>query len=229
MQSRAEKYLVHSLVQMLQNQPTRQALCRILNIGAGQSLSIERQLSEAGCQYVCDRIDVDACNANYPAVENCWVCSVESMMPVKSSAYEAAFANYVFEHISNLDLAAKEIHRVLAPDAIFVAAIPNPTAIEFRVAKHTPLWLHKKIRQSDAWETKYAYKSINELTSVFEINGFLTTDIQYYPAIGGYLHRFPVLSTLGKIYDQLIERLHQTSLLGDVCIVFQRKNDELAS
>jgi hypothetical protein len=224
MQSRAEKHLVQSLIQIIRLQSQTSLQNRLLNIGAGHSISIEKQLSDAGCQYLCDRLDVDDCLVSYPAIGDCWTCSVEAMFPVQSSCYQAAFANYVFEHISNPDLAAKEIHRILKSNACFVISIPNPTAIEFRISKHTPLWLHKAIRQSHAWETHYAYQGINQLISVFKENGLLAIDVQYYPAVGSYLHKFPILSTLGSLYDRIVEGLYITGLLGDVCVVFQKQD-----
>ena len=84
MQTPAEKKLVHQLYDFIRERKNESNLPLILNIGAGQSISIERQLTNLGCKYVCDRIDIDDCSVKFSTVRDSWICSVEEMTPLKS-------------------------------------------------------------------------------------------------------------------------------------------------
>lgn len=183
MQTPAEIHLVNQTCTFINNYTNDANPCRILNIGAGLSLSIEKQISCRGVKYVEDRIDIEDCKVAYRTIRQSWTRSVENMKPV-ASKYPLAFANYVLEHVQDIHKAASEIARVLHPSGTFVTTVPNPSAPEFIVARHTPLWFHKKIRHAEAWETIYAFNNISELLKVFERNGLVTMDVRYWP-----LHR----------------------------------------
>ena len=173
MQAPAHKFLITQLIEVLNNKRLERAVSpRILNIGAGRSLGIEKRLTSAGCNYICDRLDIDIHKVEHPFVDKFWNCSVESMTSVNSNRYFAVFANYVLEHVFDLHKASREIYRVLKPSGRFIASIPNPTAPEFQLAKHTPLWFHKMIRRGEAWETFYSYKNIRELNNIFILSNF---------------------------------------------------------
>ncbi len=80
------------------------------------------------------------------------------MHPVKSNKYDAAFSNYVLEHVQNLNKAASEVYRVLKPGGIYVTSVPNPAAPEFLLSKLTPMWFHELIRREKAWHTHYSFR-----------------------------------------------------------------------
>lgn len=223
-QTPAEKCLVDQLIRVIKRRRRYSIIHhpRILNIGAGRSLSIEKQLTNAGCNYICDRIDVDDCEVIHPCVGKCWRCSVGSMSPVSSNKYIAAFANYALEHVQDLNKASHEIYRVLKPLGIFVASIPNPTAPEFLLAKWTPLWFHKMIRGGEAWKTYYSYNNIRELSEIFELAGFRTIKISYYSCIEAYLGRFPILRQFARLYDKIIPFLGIKRVMGNVCVIFEK-------
>jgi len=226
MVTQGQQCLVDELSYFLKKRNKRRTPNRILNIGSGINLSIENELVGSRHFFVCDRIDIEDYEVEHPFVEKCLNCSVEEMPQMKSKGYVSAFANYVLEHIPNIRKASKEIFRVLKPGGVFVASVPNVSAPEFQIAKVTPLWFHKLIRQGDAWETHYSYESIEDLKKQFQAAGFSTVKIEYFSAVGGYLRKFPVLSILGRMYDKIIEKLGNKDLLGDVCITF-RKPDNL--
>ena len=95
MASPAEKELVRQLNDFLDGKDNNINIPSILNIGAGQSTSIEKQLSSFECKYQCDRIDIEDCRVTFPTVRHCWISSVEEMTMLGSNTYEASFANYV--------------------------------------------------------------------------------------------------------------------------------------
>lgn len=222
MQTPAEKKLVHQLYDFIRERQNESNLPLILNIGAGQSISIERQLTNLGSKYVCDRIDIDDCSVKFSTVRDSWICSVEEMTPLKSGEYLAAFANYLLEHVMDIQKMCSEIYRILRPSGIFIASIPNLTAPEFILARHTPLWFHKKVRRAEAWETHYSWKTIEELVKIFETNGFIKQYIKYWSFTEGYLWRYPLVSTFSRQYDRIISKTKIKRLMGNVCIVFKK-------
>lgn len=223
MQTPAEKQLVETISSFLLKKNIGD-IPKILNIGAGKSLSIENQLNEQGCSFVCDRVDIENHQIESQFIGNCYQCSIEYMRPVKSSDYDVAFSNYVLEHVQNLNTAACEIHRILEPDGIFVASVPNPTALEVLAARLTPLWLHKVVRGVESWETYYAYSSINALSHIFQDVGFDTIGVKYWSFFEGYMERFVILNKLAHLYDKILNTLQLKVLMGNVCIVFKKCN-----
>lgn len=224
MQTPAEKLLIQNLVLCLKANECDFFARRILNVGSGKSLSIERQLKQAGCNYICDRIDIEDCVVDFSTVRNCWHCSVDNMEPLDSERYHAVFANYVLEHVYNLKGAAQEIYRVLLPDGIFIATIPNTTAPEFIIARHTPLWFHKLVSRRQAWETKYSYNGISALIEIFLDAGFGIEEEKHWPFVEGYLWQYPVVNIFGRLYDRLVSAINMKHLMGQVCIVLRKRD-----
>ncbi|MBE7445020.1 MAG: methyltransferase domain-containing protein [Planctomycetia bacterium] len=136
MQTPAEKYIIETLKSYLcEHYKKDSELPIILNIGAGRNVVIENQLVNSGCTFVCDRADIDNFQISNDYMGNCHLCSVESMHPIKSREYNAAFSNYLLEHVRDLNKVASEIYRILKNRGIYVTSVPNPTAPEFILAK----------------------------------------------------------------------------------------------
>jgi hypothetical protein len=220
--SPAEEHLTQILISFLNSHETDSSAHQILNAGAGQSVVIEKRLLQAGCRYVCDRIDIEDCNVDFPTIGKCWQCSIEEMRPLSPANYIAVFSNFVLEHVENIKGASQEIYRVLAPGGLFIATIPNSMAPEFLVARHTPLWFHKLIRRTSSWETKYSYKSIPELLDMFLKCGFQVKEEKRWPTVGGYPLKYPIIRTIGKLYDNSISAFKCRGLMGNACIVLQK-------
>ena len=222
MQTPAERHLVQKLVSLLDSHDAGSNVPEILNVGAGQSVSIEQRLSQAGCRYVCDRLDVESCKVDFPTVRECWLCSIDVMAPVDSDRYVALFANYVLEHVANIRGASEEVYRTLSPGGCFIATIPNVLAPQFVLARHTALWFHRLVRGGWGWETEYAYESVSQLRDAFIDVGFVLEDEKYWSFVDGYLWRYPILGRLGKSWDKAITRSGSKRLMGDVCLVLRK-------
>lgn len=223
MQSQAEKILVATLTEVIKTTSAAPDKPRILNIGAGRSISIERQLMSNGCSFISDRIDITDCHIHLDCIGECMISPAENMQCVQPDQYIAAFANFVFEHVEDIKKASCEAYRILRPNGYFIASIPNPSAPEFIFARYTPLWFHKFIRGSEAWETHYSYNTIAELTGVFEEAGFQLISIRYAPCVQSYLDRFPLLRVIGRLYDLFATRYSINRLMGHVCTVFKKE------
>lgn len=233
MQTPAEKYLIAKVREALRNVSSSthdhadERVVRLLNIGAGKSTVIENSLQDnSRAQFMCDRVDVSDCSVQHERAGKAFVASVESMPRVPSAHYDIAFANYVFEHVSGLSAAAAEVHRVLKPSGLFVTSLPNPTAPEMWLSKHTHTAFHQCIKGGGeghhAHETHYAYRSIQEFLAIFNKQGFATVEIRYWSHTFGYLYRFPVLRLLSRLYDRVVNRLHIKRFMGNVCIVLKK-------
>ena len=227
MQTPAEKYLIEKVVERLRLNDKSVRPVKILNIGAGKDSILEKGIQDKfGASFICDRLDVVDCRAQYPAVGRCLIASVESMPEIESGGHEIAFANYVLEHVENLPKAAAEIARVLAPAGYFISSLPNPIAPEFLLSKYTPTKFHQLIKGKGegrhAHETRYAYGNIKELIKIFD-QYFSVVEIRYWPILYEYLYRFPLVGWLGKIYDGLVKILNIKMLMGNVCVVLKKK------
>lgn len=193
---------------------------RLLNIGAGSSVTIEDQLHAARNGFTVDRVDVDDPTVAHPVVRDCRIGSIEAL-PLADGVYDAAFANYVMEHVHDLDAAARETRRVLRRGGMLIVSVPNPSAPEFVLSRLTPLWLHRAIRGREAWPTVYAFRTPDDLAARFEQHGFETLSVYRFPFVTGYLHRYPLLRQIGTAYDGVVARLHLRSLMGNACIVWR--------
>jgi len=221
MQTPAEKELVEVVASFLRKSEDKP--CRLLNAGAGRSLIIENELVKKGCPYTCDRLDIDDCDVSHPNVENCHCgCSVERMEPIESGSYDLVFSNYLLEHVEHVDAAASEMSRVLKPGGLFVASVPNPTALEFMVAKRTSLSIHRWLRGGFGWQTYYSYPSIGALTDVLRQAGLEPFKVTYYPCVVQYVEKVPVLRCLGALYDRFIALIGWNRLMGNVCVTARK-------
>lgn len=220
MQTPAEKYMVQHLADFLNSAANREL--RILNIGAGQSLSIERQLEQAGCRYISDRVDIDDCEVDYPRKGEFWQAPVENMDALPANRYKAAFANYLLEHVGDIARACSEIYRVVEPGGMFFTTIPNPSAPEFLVSRLTPTVFHRLVRRGQAWETKYSFRNATDLERHFSRAGFAVEEIKYWSFVEGYLCKFALLGHAGRVYDKAVSLSGIQSMMGNVCLIARK-------
>jgi SAM-dependent methyltransferase len=220
METAAQRQLLDTLERLIAARTD--GLPQILNIGAGQSVVLENRLMLRGSSFVCDRVDIEDCAVQHERVQHCFLCSVEKMQPLESNQYELAFSNFLMEHVVDLPGAASEILRVLKPGGHYIATIPNPRALEIRVAKHTPLQFHRLVRGGSGWETHYTYADLEDLRRIFGEAGFEVVVSSSHPSVESYLVRFRFLRPLGRAYDATLEKLRLRGLMGHACMVFRK-------
>lgn len=105
MQTPAEKYLIETIKKSInQNYELFSDKAKLINIGGGRSTIIEDNLINGVFQFISDRVDVEDIKFNNPFVGNIFRCSVEFMPHVKSGEYDVAFANYVLEHVRDINM-----------------------------------------------------------------------------------------------------------------------------
>ncbi len=225
MQTPAEQCLIQKAIESLPRSGGKK-LSTVLNIGAGRSTVIEQAIAKEVPNFICDRVDVELHRVRHPNIRNEYVASVESMPDVPSDAYDVAFANYVLEHVPKIDDAAREIHRTLKGGGRFIASIPNPGAPEFWISRITPKSFHQIIKGKgkgkEAFETFYAYKNIRGLNRIFERAGFDIVNVKRFSFVRGYLYRFPILNTLSRMYDGILNALRIKPMMGHACVVYEK-------
>ncbi len=225
LQSPAERQLIDELATHIAELP---APARIINLGANTSTVIEDYLVARGIRFTEDRADVIPCDV--PAAP--WKgrifpdTPIENMTKVPSATYDIAFANFVLEHAPDPQRAAQEIARIVKSGGRCIFSVPNPRAPEFLVARATPHGFHETIRGGHAHDvhaTHYVYKTVKNLERQFVAAGF--TLVRHHRAANtyGYLHRFPLLGTVSRWYDGIVNALHLSPLMGASCFVFEKK------
>jgi SAM-dependent methyltransferase len=223
MQTPAEAHLINRLCDYLNCEaPRTGGSVSILNIGAGRSTVIENSLTERGCKFECDRIDVEDCSVELPAVRRSSRCSVEDMRDLEADRYRAAFANYVLEHVSDLQKAALEVFRVLEPGGLFIASVPNLTAPEFVIARHAPARFQAIMTRGKGFHTCYAWRTIDDLMGIFTECGFSFEEARFWAFTEGYLGRYPLLGLVSRLYDRAVSASGIKHLMGNVCVSLRK-------
>lgn len=228
MQTPAEATLIDRTCALLQTLQPAERL--VLNVGAGPSTVIEDEIlrrlgPDSG--FGSDRLDVEDCAVTHPAVRRCVVESVECMTQIPSERYAVVTSNYVFEHVPDCDRALREVSRVLRPGGHFVFTVPNPSAPEFLVARHTPTWFHQLVKgrhegASRCYPTFYDYGSMAGLARLGRQAGLEVRDTFQVSFLWGYLYRWPALSGVGRAWDRAMNRLGARPLLGHVCMTLRK-------
>jgi SAM-dependent methyltransferase len=219
--------LVDDLAALLVSRSGRGNLPVVLNVGAVENENIEWELLRRRISYVCDRIDVMGGDSSLPTVRARWICSVEDMPVAPSGEYDAVVANWVLEHVADVQRSAAEIARVLGERGRLFATVPNPRALEFLIARMTPLWFHSLIRGEPTLFPKYyAYGSIENLVNLFRRNRLRLIKVLRGPAWEVYFWRFPVLRLMARGIDWLLERLPGSNQLGHVYLVFEKSSSD---
>lgn len=223
MQTEAEKYLILTIKKLLEGSD---GVPNIINLGAAKSTVVEEALLETRRDFVCDRSDIGDCHVDAHYVKNCYTLPLEDMKDIPSASYDIAFANFVMEHVEDEALVALETRRIVKEGASLVLSLSNPQAPEFRLAKITPTSFHQLFRKAghdSAYPVNYAYKTIPNLISVMEENGWRLEQMKYFPATYSYLHRAPLINIISLGYDQLITHLNINKWLGHVVCHFVAK------
>lgn len=225
MQTEAEKYLITILKTIVTK---AQYHIKMINLGAAKSTVIETAIltdsSETESQYfICDRVDIQDCHVDNNYVKQTYIGPLEDLSAIPDLSYEAAFANFVLEHINDPYKAAKEMARILKPGGHLVLSMSNPSAPEFIVARFTPTRFHQLFRHADhdeAYPVEYSYKNIANFIDIMIRAGWSLKEEKRFPAIYSYLHRFVFINMLSKVYDNFISFFGLKFLHGHVVLHF---------
>ena len=217
-----EKELVRLLSCEIQqvNEKGRDAL--LVNLGAGSNTAFETRLAGADGSFLVDRIDVEMTVVSHPNVGRQLKQSISHMTGIENSVYDMAFANYVLEHVDDIESTIREIARILRPGGLAVVTVPNPRTPEFIVAAHTPQCFHR-LFQPRAFKTVYAYRSVSHLQRFLELAGFRIERHVRHPVIGAYARRLGSSAHwIGTTYDDAVVRFALAPLCGAVALAARK-------
>lgn len=224
MQTEAEKYLILILKKILAAFTFKGIKPKMINLGAAKSTIIEDSIIETG-DFSCDRCDIQDCAVVKPYVGASFIAPLEDLSPLASNTYDVAFANFVLEHVQNPEKAALEMARIVKPGGEIVLSLSNPQAPEFKLASLTPTSFHQLFRaegHDEAYPVKYAYRSINNFIRLMVQAGWELKERKDLPATYSYLHRWPVVNLLSRVYDSALEITKLSKMMGHSVLHFSK-------
>ncbi len=222
MQTEAEKYLIAVIKKLLS---TNNKQWKLINLGAAKSVVVEKLVQVETANFICDRSDVEDCQVVANFVGDSFICPLEDLSPLPREKYDLAFANFVFEHISQPEKASRELFKILKPGGYLVVSLSNPQAPEFILAKITPTWFHQLFRKADhdeAYPVKYAYKNLKNLQVIMAANGFKLIEDKRFAFTYGYLYRWPIIRHLSRFYDYLLTRNNWRQIMSHAVLIWQK-------
>lgn len=215
-------HMVDQLIDFMRSRRPAEGGRRLLHVGCSDEVEIENELNEHGIDFVSDRLDMESIPVSHPNVGRQWQASVEDMTPVADGQYDAAVADWVIEHVEDLEAAAGELFRALKPGGRLFFTCPNPQALEFKLSRYTPVRFHGLFADHQTFETHYSYRSIDDLVGKFTKKGFRLIQTKFHPAYEVYLWRFPVINLLARAWDRVLVTISRRRLLGHVFVCFQK-------
>ncbi|MFH1702702.1 MAG: class I SAM-dependent methyltransferase [Nitrospirota bacterium] len=178
----------------------------ILDIGAGKN-SVHNY---KGLVKRVVGIDISEEVLTNPYLDEAYRCDITNM-PFEDNRFDLAYADYVFEHLSNPIKAAQEIYRVLKPNASLLIRTPNCWHYAIIVSRYTPHWLHiflrKKLQnkiEGDTFRTYYHCNTQHRIKQDFEKAGFILEHLDMVEKEPSYLMKWGWTFILGLFYERLV-------------------------
>ncbi len=116
------------MLDLLENLPPGS---RVLDLGAGSG---SFRTTRNDIQIV--RLDLQIAAAT---PKNDYVCGTAAGMPFRDRVFDLVIGNHTLEHIAGLDVALREVGRVIRRDGTFYAAVPDTSTLTDRIYR----WLGK--------------------------------------------------------------------------------------
>ena len=120
-------------------------------------------------------------------------------LPFDNDKFDRVFAMEVLEHLRNVEMSLKEIHRVMKPGGIFVLSVPNATALRslIKTFVYSEEHLSKKIESwpefSPDQRDHVNNYDFTHLYRILQVNGFKFRQIAYTSWKFGWLGNIPFL------------------------------------
>lgn len=155
----------------------------VLDFGAGRgetladdNVAYRRQLCDlrSRCSHL-DGCDVDPIILENPYLDAAEVFNVGAPLPYADNRFNLIVARYVFEHLDDPSLAARELLRVLKPGGIIAAATPNKWGYIGVNARAIPSRYHVSVlsrvqperKPQDVFPTQYKLNTRRALKRAF--------------------------------------------------------------
>lgn len=126
------------------------------------------------------------------------------------NTFDVAYADNVFEHISDPSVTLSELLRVLKPGGSLLAKTPNIWHYMPTIARLTPSWFHKLYNsmrgraEDDTFPTLYRANSKGAVMRLSRESGFNVTSIDFIEGRPEYLRMVAPLYLLGLVYERSV-------------------------
>ena len=182
---------------------------QVLDIGPGEGNGFQHRYYLEG-RYIVG-IDPDPNVLKNMHLDEAAVGRVEEL-PFGSDTFDAAVSNYALEHIQYPYTAARELHRVLKPEGVFVFRTPNLLHYVTLISYLTPHSFHNLVAKwargtkgaSDPFPTTYRCNTRGAIQRFFSTAGFRILVLNNIEAEPMYLQFSPMAFLLGVAYERLV-------------------------
>jgi SAM-dependent methyltransferase len=205
---------------------------RVLDFGAGRgehilddSVEYRRQLFNlrGRCAHV-EGCDVDDTVLTNPFLDHAEILQAGAPFPYPDNSFDIIYSRFVFEHIADPDLIARELTRILKPGGLIAALTPNKfgyialaaTLVPNRMHVRALSYVQPRRKSIDVFPTTYRLNTSKAVERAFGTD----VDIHAVYLSGEPAYHFgsPVLYRLTKILHKYLP-----DRLQPLLIVFIRK------
>jgi SAM-dependent methyltransferase len=201
----------------------------VLDIGCGRGdgklhdpVRIRRDL--CNLHDVCGRIigiDPDPAAAMNPLVDEFRRIQDPRHWPVESGSIDLACADYVVEHVDDVDAFFSECSRVLKPGGYLCLRTPNLLSYFGLISKAVPNRFHSKVvtklqdnrQKADVFPTRYRCNTLGKLRRTLRRHGFDACVIGHEPE-PAYLSSSRILFAMGVLHQKLAPSMFRVNLLA---------------
>lgn len=195
---------------------------RVLDFGAGRGehildnpIDYRRRLFDlrGRCAHV-EGCDVDVAVLTNPFLDDAKVIEPDSPLPYPDNSFDIIYSRFVFEHVENPDLIARELVRIVKPGGLIAALTPNKRGYIALVATAIPNNLHVRVlryiqprrKSVDVFPTRYLLNTPKAVRRAFG------SSVEIYPVYTsgepGYYFGSPLLYRIAKsLHKHLPDRL----------------------
>ena len=195
---------------------------RVLDFGAGRGEHIldnpvdyrRRLFNLRGrCAHV-EGCDVDNAVLSNPFLDHAEVIEPNSPFPYTDNSFDVVYSRFVFEHVENPDLIARELVRIVKPGGLIAALTPNKLGYIALAATAVPNQLHVRMlryiqpkrKSVDVFPTRYRLNTPKAVRRAFG------SDVDVFPVYTsgepGYYFGSPLLYRAAKsLHKHLPDRL----------------------
>lgn len=210
----------------------------ILDLGCGKGVDLERlfYIAKDKLIYGIDSSlkELEEASKKTRSLKNCHLIQAKGEnIPFKSSLFDIVVSSEVIEHTDQLRDFIAEVCRVLKSGGVFAATTPSKFNYVSIMGKLVPGSIKRSLRKfiyyinpGEDVNPHFREYTPKELKKIFQESGFLVENITYgvmrVPA-WRLFERIPVLLSLWKLLDGLIERLPYLRNLKANFIIVARK------
>ena len=151
-------------------------------------------------------------------------------VPVDDGCIDMVTSSSVLEHLRDVEVAVKEVGRMLKPGGKFISLLPSKFALFAVINQLLPNWLARKVlfavkpeaKGSQGFRAYYNRCWYPTLRNVLLRNGFGNMDFMFDYNQAGYFSFFVPFGLIALIWDCLMHILHAKPLCAYICFTAEK-------